>query len=176
MDPTTALSRRLQDQRPSAQSVIAQASGAKADLYVQHGDKIKFGSLELECLATPGHTDGCMSYYLPAAGMVFTGDAMLIRGCGRTDFQQGGWRVVCLAAWLGLFSCDGCALRGIAGLAGLQGKACLGWLHCQHPSTTAAVIHACTSSCTHCPVPDIRNARTNTAHRPPHLPPHLPPT
>lgn len=46
------------------------------------------------CLATPGHTSGCMSFYLAPqqaadAGMVFTGDALLIRGCGRTDFQQG---------------------------------------------------------------------------------------
>ena len=46
------------------------------------------------CIATPGHTNGCMSFYLPpaqpgAAGMVFTGDALLIKGCGRTDFQQG---------------------------------------------------------------------------------------
>lgn len=46
------------------------------------------------CISTPGHTNGCMSFYLMpvqpgAAGMVFTGDALLIRGCGRTDFQQG---------------------------------------------------------------------------------------
>ncbi|RYX99664.1 MBL fold metallo-hydrolase [bacterium] len=36
---------------------------------------------------TPGHTNGCVSYY--TEGMVFTGDVLLIRGCGRTDFQQG---------------------------------------------------------------------------------------
>lgn len=46
------------------------------------------------CIATPGHTNGCMSFYLPpaqpgATGMVFTGDALLIKACGRTDFQQG---------------------------------------------------------------------------------------
>ncbi len=74
-------------------SIISGAAGAAADQYVQHGDIITFGGFRLECRATPGHTDGCMSYYLPAAGMVFTGDALLIRGCGRTDFQQGGWHL-----------------------------------------------------------------------------------
>ena len=38
--------------------------------------------------ATPGHTDGCVSFVLAGAA-VFTGDALLIRGCGRTDFQAG---------------------------------------------------------------------------------------
>jgi sulfur dioxygenase len=47
----------------------------------------------LECRSTPGHTNGCMSYVLlsPCSSplAVFTGDALLIRGCGRTDFQDG---------------------------------------------------------------------------------------
>lgn len=41
-------------------------------------------------LPTPGHTLGCVSYYTASGGgMVFTGDALLVRGCGRTDFQGG---------------------------------------------------------------------------------------
>ena len=43
-------------------------------------------------LSTPGHTSGCVTYVLHNAGrpvMAFTGDAVLIRGCGRTDFQEG---------------------------------------------------------------------------------------
>ena len=36
-----------------------------------------------------GHTSGCISYYCPDGPFVFTGDALLIGGCGRTDFQQG---------------------------------------------------------------------------------------
>lgn len=40
-----------------------------------------------QILATPGHTDGCVTFL--CEGMAFTGDALLIRGCGRTDFQQG---------------------------------------------------------------------------------------
>ncbi len=43
----------------------------------------------MSCLYTPGHTDGCMSYADFKNKLVFTGDALLIRGCGRTDFQQG---------------------------------------------------------------------------------------
>lgn len=38
---------------------------------------------------TPGHTDGCVTYVTGDQSMAFTGDALLIRGCGRTDFQQG---------------------------------------------------------------------------------------
>nr|XP_023968462.1 persulfide dioxygenase ETHE1, mitochondrial-like isoform X2 [Chrysemys picta bellii] len=43
----------------------------------------------LEARSTPGHTDGCLTYVLRDRTMAFTGDALLIRGCGRTDFQQG---------------------------------------------------------------------------------------
>jgi len=39
--------------------------------------------------ATPGHTSGCLTYVLDDRSMAFTGDCLLIRGCGRTDFQQG---------------------------------------------------------------------------------------
>ena len=43
----------------------------------------------LEARATPGHTGGCMTYVLDDRSMAFTGDCLLIRGSGRTDFQQG---------------------------------------------------------------------------------------
>jgi glyoxylase-like metal-dependent hydrolase (beta-lactamase superfamily II)/rhodanese-related sulfurtransferase len=48
--------------------------------------------VQLRCIATPGHTDGCMSYVLADESRVFTGDTLLIRGCGRSDFQQGSAR------------------------------------------------------------------------------------
>lgn len=57
------------------------------DISLQDGDELPFGQYKIKALATPGHTSGCMSYYVP--GAVFTGDTLLIRGCGRTDFQQG---------------------------------------------------------------------------------------
>jgi glyoxylase-like metal-dependent hydrolase (beta-lactamase superfamily II) len=79
-----------QSLRPEVKSVIAQAAGAAGDVYVQHGDTVRFGGYALECRATPGHTNGCMTFYLAEPGWVFTGDALLIRSCGRTDFQQGG--------------------------------------------------------------------------------------
>ncbi|XP_076438465.1 persulfide dioxygenase ETHE1, mitochondrial-like [Babylonia areolata] len=70
-------------------SVIARVSGAKADVLIEEGSSIPFGAFSLECYSTPGHTNGCMTYVLKPQGLVFTGDAVLIRGCGRTDFQQG---------------------------------------------------------------------------------------
>ncbi|KAG4971672.1 hypothetical protein JHK85_038093 [Glycine max] len=78
---------------PSVKSVISKASGATADLYVEPGDKVQIGDLFLEVRATPGHTKGCVTYVTgdapdqPQPRMAFTGDTLLIRGCGRTDFQ-----------------------------------------------------------------------------------------
>ncbi|KAE8680050.1 Persulfide dioxygenase ETHE1 [Hibiscus syriacus] len=80
---------------PGVKSVISKASGSKADVFVEPGDKISFGNLFLEVRATPGHTAGCVTYVTgdgpdqPHPRMAFTGDALLIRGCGRTDFQGG---------------------------------------------------------------------------------------
>ena len=48
--------------------------------------------------ATPGHTDGCVSYVSHEGRRVFTGDTLLIRECGRTDFQQGSPDVAKLPA------------------------------------------------------------------------------
>lgn len=65
-------------------------SGIEAlDVSLAEGDSYPFGRHTLITLETPGHTDGCISLVLDARVMVFTGDALLIRGCGRTDFQQG---------------------------------------------------------------------------------------
>ena len=79
----------LKKRVPSMQSVIAEASGAHADKLVVAGDRIEFGNRYVEVRATPGHTNGCVTYVLDDRTMCFTGDALLIRGCGRTDFQQG---------------------------------------------------------------------------------------
>ncbi|MFI5308586.1 MAG: MBL fold metallo-hydrolase [Polyangiales bacterium] len=59
------------------------------DLPLSHGDTVRFGDQVLEIRATPGHTDGCLSYVTADHRMVFTGDALLVRSAGRTDFQQG---------------------------------------------------------------------------------------
>ncbi len=60
-----------------------------ADVLIRHGEKIKFGKRYLSVRETPGHTNGCLTYVLDDESMAFTGDCLLIRGCGRTDFQQG---------------------------------------------------------------------------------------
>ena len=59
-----------------------------ANVQLQDGDTLLFGVAEqLRALHTPGHTAGSMSYQW--RGNVFTGDSLLIDGCGRTDFQGG---------------------------------------------------------------------------------------
>jgi glyoxylase-like metal-dependent hydrolase (beta-lactamase superfamily II)/rhodanese-related sulfurtransferase len=73
-----------------SQIMVSQASAAaNADRLLTHGDRVAFGSRHLEVRATPGHTNGCLSFVLDDQQMAFTGDSLLIRGCGRTDFQQG---------------------------------------------------------------------------------------
>lgn len=75
--------------------VIAAAAGTRgADIELQPGDELRFGDRSLVARATPGHTSGCMSFVLDDQSMVFTGDALLIRGAGRTDFQQGDARTL----------------------------------------------------------------------------------
>lgn len=58
-----------------------------AGVQLQHGDTLRFGEQTLTALHTPGHTAGSMSYVW--RDHVFTGDTLLIHGCGRTDFQSG---------------------------------------------------------------------------------------
>ena len=76
--------------RAASGIALAAASGASgADRLLGHGDTVAFGGRYLEVRATPGHTNGCLTYVLDDQGMAFTGDCLLIRGSGRTDFQQG---------------------------------------------------------------------------------------
>lgn len=80
----------LHKRQCGSQIVVAAASGVHgADRYVQHGDRIPFGERYVEVRATPGHTDGCLTYVLDDESRAFTGDCLLIRGSGRTDFQEG---------------------------------------------------------------------------------------
>jgi sulfur dioxygenase len=83
---------KLKQLRPGVQSVISKLSGATADILLSDDDLVKIGEFTLKGISTPGHTDGCMCFYLHHHNhvpMLFTGDTLLIRGCGRTDFQQG---------------------------------------------------------------------------------------
>lgn len=58
-----------------------------ADLQLIDGEELRFGRETILALATPGHTAGSMSFLW--RDCVFTGDSLLIGGCGRTDFQSG---------------------------------------------------------------------------------------
>lgn len=58
-----------------------------ADVLVKDGDFIPLGSARLNILHTPGHTNSDICYSIP--GTVFTGDTLLVNGCGRTDYQSG---------------------------------------------------------------------------------------
>ena len=80
----------LLSQRCGSRILLSGQGGASgADRLLQHGDRVDFGGRHLQVRATPGHTQGCLSYVLDDQSMAFTGDSLLIRGCGRTDFQQG---------------------------------------------------------------------------------------
>ncbi|QPK63358.1 MBL fold metallo-hydrolase [Methylomonas sp. LL1] len=71
-----------------SKSVVHRDAGAMcADLLVTEGVTLQVGDLDIEVRHTPGHTSGCVSYVM--TDRVFTGDALLIGGSGRTDFQQG---------------------------------------------------------------------------------------
>ena len=59
------------------------------DVSVDDGDVLAFGNCSVEVCATPGHTAGCVTYVTNTREMAFTGDCLMIRGAGRTDFQGG---------------------------------------------------------------------------------------
>ena len=63
-----------------------------AAMQLVHGDVLRFGAEELRAIQTPGHTAGSMSFVW--RNHVFTGDTLLIMGCGRTDFQSGSARAL----------------------------------------------------------------------------------
>ena len=71
-----------------AQAATPEGCGIKPSaIQLKDGDLLRFGAQQLEALHTPGHTAGSMSFVWDAN--VFTGDTLLIGGCGRTDFQSG---------------------------------------------------------------------------------------
>jgi glyoxylase-like metal-dependent hydrolase (beta-lactamase superfamily II) len=73
--------------RTGARVVAGERAPVAADLRPRHGEALTFGNEVVHVLATPGHTPGCLSYLW--RDRVFTGDALLVRGCGRTDLPDG---------------------------------------------------------------------------------------
>lgn len=88
--------------RTEATTHVSARGGAPcADVEMKDGYVAQLGAVTITAHATPGHTSGCMSFLVTADGepsRVLTGDALLIRGCGRTDFQEGDavtlWRSI----------------------------------------------------------------------------------
>jgi sulfur dioxygenase len=93
---------------------VAREGGAPcADDALDAGSVVAVGAIELRALATPGHTGGCMSYLVGEDGRydrVLSGDALLIRGCGRTDFQEGSAAVLYRSVREILFALDDATL------------------------------------------------------------------
>jgi glyoxylase-like metal-dependent hydrolase (beta-lactamase superfamily II)/rhodanese-related sulfurtransferase len=80
----------LEALRERTRCITVMGEQTKADVVsirVGDGDRVGIEGLSLEALYTPGHTDDSYSYIM--ADRVFTGDTLLIRGTGRTDFQNG---------------------------------------------------------------------------------------
>ena len=76
-------------QLTGCQGIVPQnANAACADRYIADGETIKIGEISILAIATPGHTDSHAAY-LVNGDRLLTGDSLLIRGCGRTDFQSG---------------------------------------------------------------------------------------
>ena len=71
-----------------SKGVVHRDSGAEcADLLVTDGEQLQVGDIHIEVRHVPGHTNADVVYVI--GDRVFTGDALLIGGCGRTDFQHG---------------------------------------------------------------------------------------
>jgi sulfur dioxygenase len=74
--------------RLGIQTGVSEQCGAEvADMQLNEGDVLTFGDQQIEVIATPGHTAGSLSFL--CGDRIFTGDTLLINGCGRTDFQGG---------------------------------------------------------------------------------------
>jgi sulfur dioxygenase len=76
----------LRDQT-GAQTATGMTAAPCANLHLRDGDLLTVGTLAIRVLETPGHTDDSLSFLV--GDRVFTGDALLIRAAGRTDFQNG---------------------------------------------------------------------------------------
>jgi sulfur dioxygenase len=75
-------------ERLNIKTGVSELCGATtADMQLNDGDIVQFGAQKIHVIATPGHTPGSVSYLWN--DRIFTGDALLINGCGRTDFQGG---------------------------------------------------------------------------------------
>ncbi len=110
-DHVTAAGTIRQRRAGRVKTAVSSRAGVECiDVGLEDGQVIDFGKHRIKVIATPGHTNSCLSFYLSAedlgesSGMVFTGDALLIRGTGRTDFQNGSSAVLFESVTRNLFA------------------------------------------------------------------------
>jgi glyoxylase-like metal-dependent hydrolase (beta-lactamase superfamily II) len=104
--------------RMGARTMVAREDGPPcADEGLGDGDEITMDGIVFRAIATPGHTAGCLSYLVGERGAggtrfdrVLTGDALFIRGCGRTDFQNGSPEALYDSVTRKLFALDDATL------------------------------------------------------------------
>ena len=99
-------------ERLGCQTAMSHQAGADcADRLLRQGDVVQAGELALLVRETPGHTNTCVTYVLADESMAFTGDAIFVRGCGRTDFQNGDAATLFRSVHTQIFSLpDSCLL------------------------------------------------------------------
>lgn len=80
---------------PNLRSVLGKTGNdaAKADLHMDHGKVLKMGTVELQFISTPGHTNGCHTLVEHRRKLVFTGDTVLIRGKSSSDIFDACFRL-----------------------------------------------------------------------------------
>jgi len=78
--------------KTGCQTVVSETGPESADLRLRQDATVRIGTVTIRAIATPGHTDDSMSFAVD--GHVFTGDTLLVRGCGRSDFQNGDARAL----------------------------------------------------------------------------------
>ena len=79
------------------------ANAPCADRYIEDEEILQIGEVSIKAIATPGHTDSHMAYLIDGTHLL-TGDSLLIRGCGRTDFQSGSSSILYDSVTQRLFS------------------------------------------------------------------------
>ena len=79
---------KLREMTGCAGIVPENAHAACANQFVKHDQVLQVGSLQIRAINTSGHTDSHMAFLVDGTHLL-TGDSLLIRGCGRTDFQSG---------------------------------------------------------------------------------------
>ena len=75
-------------------SWAGQGVTAAADTWCKDGERLSIAGFDIRVIATPGHTEGGVCYYVPAENLLFSGDTLFEGSCGRTDLPTGSMRTL----------------------------------------------------------------------------------